>query len=369
MDALCVAALAPLMAQGRGGGGGGGGTPDHKARQTRPIQLGVSGGNATDIANGYCCSGTLGALVQDNSGNQYILSNTHVFSQDIAGPDQAEIGDPINQSGLVDTACQNRPADYVAQLSSLSSLNPGFISGVDASIAAVIPGMVRPDGAILEIGTIGATPVAASLNQQVKKSSRTTGLTSSKVEALNATISVAYTNECGGTQFTTTFEHQIILTNRGSKFLASGDSGALMVENTATNPRAIGLLFAGSSSIAVANPIGEVLDHFGVSLVGGGGGGGSTASSADASNQGTAHAIDVQTRHANELVRVPGVVGHAVGVPENSNAAVIKVYVAEITDRARQAAPNQIEGVTVLLEAVGQVVALGAPAPCPNRRR
>jgi hypothetical protein len=142
-----------------------------------------------------------------------------------------------------------------------------------------------------------------------------------------------------------------------------------MVENTGTNPRAVGLLFAGSSSIAVANPIGEVLDHFGVTLVGVGGGGGSTSSSTNASNQGTAHAIDVQTRHSSELVRVPGAVGHAVGVPENSNAAVIKVYVAEITDRARQAVPNQLEGVTVILEAVGQVVALGAPAPCPNRRR
>ena len=52
-----------------------GGT-DHKARQARPIQLGVSGGNANDTANGFCCSGTLGALVQ-RGGTQFILSNTH----------------------------------------------------------------------------------------------------------------------------------------------------------------------------------------------------------------------------------------------------------------------------------------------------
>ncbi len=50
---------------------------------------------------------------------------------------------------------------------------------------------------------------------------------------------------------------QIIVRNPGSHFLASGDSGSLMVEDVTTNPRAIGLLFAGSSVTAVANPIAE----------------------------------------------------------------------------------------------------------------
>ena len=57
---------------------------DHKARQPRPIALGVSGGNATDTANGFCCSGTLGALVQNGQG-QFILSNSHVFAHDVQG--------------------------------------------------------------------------------------------------------------------------------------------------------------------------------------------------------------------------------------------------------------------------------------------
>lgn len=41
-----------------------------------------------------------------------------------------------------------------------------------------------------------------------------------------------------------------------------------MVEDVTTNPRAIGLLFAGSSSTAIANPIGQVLSFFGVTMVG-----------------------------------------------------------------------------------------------------
>jgi hypothetical protein len=129
--------------------------------------------------------------------------------------------------------------------------------------------MVRSDGAILEIGTIASSTVAAKLNQAVKKSGRTTGLTRSSVSGLNATISVAYDNECaGGAAFTKTFTGQIVISNKGSKFLDGGDSGSLMVEDAATNPRAVGLLYAGSSTSAIANPIGQVLSYVGSKLGG-----------------------------------------------------------------------------------------------------
>ena len=80
---------------------------------------------------------------------------------------------------------------------------------------------------------------------------------------------MAYDNECaGGAAFTMTFTGQIVIANRGSKFLAGGDSGSLMVEDVTTNPRAVGLLYAGSSTSAIANPIDEVLDLLGASMVG-----------------------------------------------------------------------------------------------------
>ncbi len=76
-------------------------------------------------------------------------------------------------------------------------------------------------------------------------------------------------NECaGGTAFTKVFTGQIVVANRGSKFLNSGDSGSLMVEDVATNSRAVGLLYAGSSTSAIANPIGEVLQFLGSKLGG-----------------------------------------------------------------------------------------------------
>lgn len=247
---------------------GGGSGVSHTAKQTPPIQLGTSGGWRYDLANGYCCGGTLGSLVSIG-GSQYVLSNYHVFRSDIVSGGNGRVatnGDPILQPGLIDVNCNAANAQDVATLAGAASL-PG--SNVDAAVAQVIPSMVRSDGAILEIGTISSSTVAASLNQAVKKSGRTTGLTRSSVNGLNATVSVAYDNECaGGAAFTKTFTGQIIIRNRGSKFLAGGDSGSLMVEDVSTNPRAVGLLFAGSSTSAVANPIGQVLSFFNATMVG-----------------------------------------------------------------------------------------------------
>jgi hypothetical protein len=251
-------------------GGGGGGT-SHTAKQTPPISLGTSGGSVTDLANGFCCSGTLGSLVT-KGGTQYILSNSHVFAGDVVSGGNgkvAAIGDDVTQPGYVDNNCSASNTNHVADVSSLSTLYPpNSTPNVDCAIAQVVPGMVRTDGAILEVGTISHSTAAAFVGQAVKKSGRTTGLTRSSISGLNATVSVGYDTECGGTAFTKTFTGQIIVSNRHSGFLNSGDSGSLMVEDVTTNPRAVGLLFAGSSSTAVANPINDDLAKLGVTMVG-----------------------------------------------------------------------------------------------------
>lgn len=247
---------------------GGSSGVSHTAKQSPPIQLGTSGGWSYDLANGYCCGGTLGSLIQVG-GVQYIMSNYHVFESDIVSGGNnivANTGDPIIQPGLIDVSCNSANAQVVGTLVKLNSL-PN--SNVDVSVAQVSSGMVSPSGAILGIGTISASTVSASLRQGVKKSGRTTGLTSSSVSGLNATISVTYDNECaGGTAFTKTFTGQIVVSNKGSKFLNAGDSGSLMVENVSTNPRAVGLLYAGSSTSAIANPINAVLQFVGGKLGG-----------------------------------------------------------------------------------------------------
>jgi len=241
---------------------------DHRVKQTPPIQMGTSGGWRYDLANGFCCGGTLGSLVQKGA-TKYVLSNYHVLEADIVNGGNsrvAQAGDPVVQPGLIDVSCNANTAQNVASLSGIKSL-PG--SNVDCAIASIIAGQVSADGAILEVGTISASTVAASIGQRVKKSGRTTGLSRSSVNGLNATVSVAYDNECaGGAAFTKTFTGQIVIRNRGSKFLNSGDSGSLMIEDVTTNARAVGLLYAGGSGSAIANPIGQVLSFLGATMVG-----------------------------------------------------------------------------------------------------
>ncbi len=248
-------------------GGGGGGT-DHKALQTTPIQMGTSGGWRYDLANGYCCGGTLGSLIQVG-GNIRILSNYHVFEADIVNGGngrKASNGDPIVHPGLIDIGCVATNGIDVATLV-VSSALPN--NNVDCSSANIINGQVDTSGAILEIGTISSATVAAFIGQDVKKSGRTTGLGRASVSGLNATVSISYENECaGGSAFTRTFTGQIVTTNKGSKFLAGGDSGSLMVEDVTNNPHAVGLLFAGSRSAAIANPIDDVLSFYNATMVG-----------------------------------------------------------------------------------------------------
>ena len=246
--------------------GHGGGGVSHTAIQTPPISLGTSGGWRYDLANGYCCGGTLGSLVKIGT-TQYILSNYHVFRSDIVPGGNSRVatnGDPIIQPGLIDVACNAAGAQNVGTLAGTASL-PGH--NVDCAIAQVISGMVRTDGAILEVGTISANTMSAFLGQAVKKSGRTSGLTRTTVAAINGNVSVQYDNECAGANvFIQTYTNQVIL--KGGTFIQSGDSGSLMVEDAATNPRAVGLCFAGSGSSGVANNISEVLAFLGASMVG-----------------------------------------------------------------------------------------------------
>jgi len=247
---------------------------DPTANQTTPIKMGTSGGWRYDLANGYCCGGTLGSLIQIGN-TKYILSNWHVLYSDIVlggNGITAQTGDPVIQPGLIDVSCNQNNAQNVATLVNGGGSLPG--ENIDAGIAQVVPGMVDESGAILSVGTISSSTTSASINQNVKKMGRTTGLSRAKVDGLNATVSITYGNECaGGTAFSKIFTGQIVTTNRRCKFLDGGDSGSLMVEDVDTNPRAVGLLYAGSAfcsrfAIAVANPIDEVLSNYGASMVG-----------------------------------------------------------------------------------------------------
>jgi len=239
--------------------------PNQQA-QNIPIKLGTSGGNAKDSSvQGnliYCCSGTLGSLLQRN-GTYYILSNNHV----LARSDTASIGDAIIQPGLIDANCSTAGTTTVGDLSQFVNLEaPG--TNVDAAIAQIVSGTVDTSGDILSLGATatGSTPdpgpphggngIAASVGEAVAKSGRSSSLTCSTVGAIDIATSVSYQKGCNtGSSFTVTYTGQVAVT--GGAFSTAGDSGSLIVDQNTADP--VALLYGGSDTDTVGNPVADVL--------------------------------------------------------------------------------------------------------------
>jgi hypothetical protein len=69
-----------------------------------------------------------------------------------------------------------------------------------------------------------------------------------------------------GTAGVATFQNQIIIQSlNANPFSAGGDSGSLIVTDVTQQPT--GLLFAGSTTHTIANPIQAVLAALGVTIV------------------------------------------------------------------------------------------------------
>jgi hypothetical protein len=260
--------------------------------QLQAMMLGSSGGNNSDYdTRGSqivdCCSGTLGALVEDSSKRQYLLSNNHV----LARSDHANVGDTIVQPGLIDNNCS--PLEDGAGVEPVASLTAWLplrsrLTNADAAIAQVTSRAVDPAGRIMELGgkrADGALAAAAPgisssggkgegawLDQKVAKSGRTTGLTCGGVSVVDLDVTVDYYLDCAETRpyLSKTFTHQIGLS--GNQFSDAGDSGALVVD--AGNAEPVGLYFAGGTdasgvSQGVANPAYDVLNELSAQVGGG----------------------------------------------------------------------------------------------------
>jgi hypothetical protein len=246
--------------------------PLNQNAESGAIRLGTSGGNANDSStSGHmitCCGGTLGSLVT-RGGTQYILSNTHV----LARSDLAQLNDAITEPGLIDTGtCTASGARTVGNLSAFYNLETGAMPKIDAAIAQAVPGTVDPGGNILYLGATAdangvpvpgaphaGSGVTASVGMAIAKSGRSTGLTCSRVLAVNVNVSTQYQKGCGtGTNFSVNYANQVDIA--GGAFSAEGDSGSLMVTQNTADP--VALLYAGSDTDTVGNPVGPVLNFF-----------------------------------------------------------------------------------------------------------
>lgn len=345
---------------------------ENQSWQTRPIYLGTSGGNINDISKLYCCGGTLGAIVRDANNIQYILSNNHV----LAKTNKGIVGDDIIQPGLIDQSpvCLQDYTDAVADLSTFVPIlfKRGSVNKVDAAIAAVRGGAVDTTGYILNIGEISSAITMPVLDMPVKKSGRTTGVTTGTITAVNVTVNVTYNRRCGIGSQTAKFTDQVMIGPGG--FSSGGDSGSLIIEDCSSYPRAVGLLFAGSDTVTVANPIGNVLTSLGVSMVGRPEYCTSTVTTASSTeettmtsqsqlpeqaNQKAIEAVNkVKERHEKAILAIEGVVGIGVGLSDTVlGEVVIEVYTKRPVHEMKAKISHALEGVPIKVVETGEIIA------------
>jgi hypothetical protein len=246
----------------------------------RPVPGGVSIGHHNVTAGTFACM-----VYDDFTGDPLFLSNNHV----LANSNNAKLGDTIIQPGSYDGGTVSSDSigtlerfvpirfntssptcnisktyaqfgNFVASLFnsthriSAYKTQQEIYNLVDAAVGRPYSDDLITD-TILDIGEIIGI-IDAELGMKVRKSGRTTGYTSGEIIALDASVSINF-----GEGKTAIFEKQI-LTNGIS---APGDSGSLLIE--LNNPFAVGLLFAGSDTVTIYNPIKYVLRDLHISFL------------------------------------------------------------------------------------------------------
>lgn len=248
---------------------------DRTARH-RPSPCGVS------IGHHAITAGTQGAIVADEQDHRrLILSNNHV----LANSNDAALGDSIVQPGPHDGGDLD---DAIATLERFVELK--FLDMADCQIAKAIANRLnglaqflgskhyfrvhnsqiefnQVDAACalpldeswinayqLELGEVQGVNLSPAVGDQITKSGRTTAVTVGNIQAVHVTIQVSY-----GGSLVAVFEEQIM----AGAMSAGGDSGSLVLDQ---NMNAIGLLFAGSDTTTIINPIGAVMDQLKVNI-------------------------------------------------------------------------------------------------------
>jgi len=245
--------------------------PQGRTDRWRPAPGGVS------IGHPKITAGTLGCLVRKGS-DLFILSNNHV----LANSNDAQKGDSILQPGPYDGGTLTN--DKIALLEDFVPINFGetmcllvlgiasvvnfFASllgrksrlrAVQVSANKVDCAIAKPinngdvSSEILEIG-IPSGMAEGAIGMNIRKSGRTTELTTGQIKQINASVWVSY-----GTKIAL-MEDQLV----AGPMSQGGDSGSAVLNGSSN---VIGLLFAGSETTTVINRIQNVTSALGVSIV------------------------------------------------------------------------------------------------------
>jgi hypothetical protein len=349
-----------------------------RQRFARPIPMGVSVGNTPSFPFLYV--GTAGLLVHSVTApaSKFILSNNHVlgtasqrhwFSSALC-PNTATIGRTWTlQPGTLDIGSDpgNDPSYQVGVVANFWQLSETGINVIDAALSLTDSARARSE--ILGIGQPKAGMRSAGIYEGVVKSGRTTGVTVGTVMDINCTCPIAYGEhgECGSY----TFAGQIAIfgvspgafslatDNEYNPFSRPGDSGSAVLDAGTSTP--VGLLFAGDPLLAYANRISSVYRLLGVLTDSPGGGGPKSAEELKAMDDLMQETLDprlaglkeIQARHDDQLLSLPGVTCVCIGLDESGQEFVFHVHVTKRTPELERAIPREIEGVPVRLVETG----------------
>lgn len=248
--------------------------------ETGPIYILGYSGYIRPVTPGYSIghykitAGTFGCLI-DIDDEQYILSNCHV----LANSNNANVGDTIYQPGAIDGGNE--------KVAELADFEPILFTQGDCSITTMLAElfnglaygnsnhyMVPKQDVFNKIDSAIAKPTKAvtadipeigfpcgdanpTLGMKVRKTGRTTGYQEGEITQTNVTVNVGF----GGGR-NAVFKDQVIISPGG--FSAGGDSGSAILD---FDNNVVGLLFAGSDTVTIANRIEHVLARYNGSIV------------------------------------------------------------------------------------------------------
>jgi hypothetical protein len=237
IQALSTQIAEPLIYEGRRG-------------EVRPL---VGGTSLSAWVPNKNYAGTLGMVTYD----ERILSNAHVIAMNPDTVNFLALGTDIIQPGSFDGG---NMGDRVGELADYIPIDfdPEAKNYADAAIGSIDDGVETSPGEQFDEGgnywIEGWTEV--SNGDIVRKSGRTTGVTTGEVAFSSASVLVWYGDQLAY------FVDQILVEQVNRSFMAPGDSGSAVDKDG----EFVGLVFAGSADYAFINKAGHIIDGLGIAV-------------------------------------------------------------------------------------------------------
>ncbi len=226
----------------------------HRKEEIRPLVGGTSvSAYVTKGALIYSYAGTLGMVTYDDR----ILSNAHVVAMHPGTGEFLGTGSPIIQPGSGDGG---RLDERVGELEAYIEIDfgDGAQNYADAAVGSVDGDVTVSPGE--QLGEAGNYRIMGwgevSSNDIVRKSGRTTGVTTGEVTHTNASVLVNYGDQ------TAYFVDQVVVTQDDWSFAAQGDSGSAVDKDG----EFVGLVFGGSETHAVVCKAEHIVAGLGIAL-------------------------------------------------------------------------------------------------------